>query len=195
MTVFDNCNNNRGFIWGSDGYSLSVQFDGIEYDDEGFTSGVGNIRTQASHNLTTLRSRTYAIPQPTPHFQKPPLISQIRAAFPVSRSIRRAPLPFSRHRFYSRKETMMKTTLKISMLALSMMMPGAAFAGEAKDGVKPVQPPKVDMITTQSIEPVAIEPAADATNCNAAFTGFKAMKACGDASAYPGNPMSGLNLN
>jgi hypothetical protein len=90
---------------------------------------------------------------------------------------------------------MMKTTLKISMLALSLIFSGAAFAGEAKDGVKPVQPQKMDMITTQSIEPVAIEPEADASNCDAGFTGFKAMKACGGASAYPVNPMSGLNLN
>jgi hypothetical protein len=85
---------------------------------------------------------------------------------------------------------MMKTTLKISMLALSLMISGAAFAGEAKDGVKPVKPAKVDMMTTQSIEP-----AAHASNCDVSFTGFKAMKACGDASAYPVNPMSGLNLN
>ncbi len=83
----------------------------------------------------------------------------------------------------------MKNTLKISILALGLMFSGAAFAGETKP-VKPAETVKVDTLTTGSTEP-----SADNFKCNAGFADFKALKACNDGSAYPVNPMSGLNLN
>ena len=82
----------------------------------------------------------------------------------------------------------MKTAITTSLVALALTVSASAFAetGEAK---KPL-PAKVDMTTTQSIEP-----AGDAFNCDKGFTGFKAMKACGDANSYPVNALSGMNLN
>ena len=82
----------------------------------------------------------------------------------------------------------MKNSMTITAFALSVMLSGAAFA----ETVKPVdaaKPAKVDTITTQSIGE-----AVDATQCGKTVDGDKTMKFCGDGSAYPANPMSGMAL-
>jgi hypothetical protein len=77
----------------------------------------------------------------------------------------------------------MKTT--ITALALGLMLSGTAFAETAK----PIKPAKLDTITTQSIELQS-----DQLKCGQGFADFKTMKACGNANAYPANPLSGMNL-
>jgi hypothetical protein len=85
----------------------------------------------------------------------------------------------------NKKETKMKTAIKFTALALGLMFSTTAFA----DNAKPTKPVKVDTMTTQSIEPMV-----DATQCNKEADGYKTVKLCGGGSAYPVNPLSGMNL-
>jgi hypothetical protein len=79
----------------------------------------------------------------------------------------------------------MKYAITLTALTFGLMLSGAAFAETAK----PTKPVKVDEITTQ-----AIQLETDDAQCGNETDGSKIVKLCGDGSAYPSNPLSGMNL-
>jgi hypothetical protein len=81
----------------------------------------------------------------------------------------------------------MKTLSKTIITVLALTLSGTAFAETAK----PAKHIKLDTMTTQSIEGETMT--GETTKCDGA--GFKMMKVCGDASQYPVNALSGMNLN
>jgi hypothetical protein len=83
----------------------------------------------------------------------------------------------------------MKTLSKTIITVIALTLSGTAFAETAK----PSKPLKLDRMTTQSIETAGETMTGETMKCDG--TGFKMMKACGDASQYPVNALSGMNLN
>jgi hypothetical protein len=81
----------------------------------------------------------------------------------------------------------MKNLSKTIITVIALTLSGTAFAETAK----PAKQVKLDTMTTQSIEGEMMT--GETMKCDG--TGFKMMKACGDANKYPVNALSGMNLN